>query len=184
VGFRSADFSGFALQAAVSAGEGTRTVPANKRTVGINAKYAAGPLFVGLAYDGANGDNNVVVGGASWDFGVVKPMLSYAQTEALETTGSTAGNKLKDKTWAVGATAPIGAGRLKAVYARVKRDNNLAGLSDWHLNRVGLGYEYSLSKRTSLYADVGSAKQSHANTLAGAEPTRTTGFDAGIKHSF
>jgi hypothetical protein len=42
--------------------------------------------------------------------------------------------------------------------------------------KFGLGYQYFLSKRTSVHADVGMARTEGVS--------RTTGFEAGIKHTF
>ena len=42
--------------------------------------------------------------------------------------------------------------------------------------KFGLGYQYFLSKRTSVHTDVGTAKTEGVS--------RTTGVEAGIKHTF
>jgi predicted porin len=162
VGFKTLNYSGFAAQVAVAAGEGAR-----KRDTGINAVYAAGPVYATLAYDGRDGDNNVYLVGGAYDFGVVKPMVSYSRAESR--TGAAA--VVKTTNWLVGATAPIGAGKLKAAYASFKPDG-----ANNDIKKFAIGYEYFLSKRTSLYGDIGSAKREAL--------TRTTGYDMGIKHNF
>ena len=69
------------------------------------------------------------------------------------------------------ATAPLGNGVLKAAWARLDPQgaNNTA-------TKIGLGYNYNLSKRTNLYFDVG----------AGREDTKTnnTAYALGLRHTF
>jgi predicted porin len=162
VGYRSPVWGGFSAQLAVSAGEGVRTSPANKRAVGGHLRYSAGPVYVGLGVDQVDSSNRLWVLGAAYDLGVVRPMVAYSTSKVAN---------LERKAWSVGVTAPLGAGRLKAAYARL----DPAGLNNM-LAKFGLGYEHALSKRTALYADVGSAKREGL--------TRTTAFDLGVKHNF
>jgi predicted porin len=90
------------------------------------------------------------------------------------------------RTWLIGATAPLGLGRIRAVVARydaaVGQNFNAANPSLPQLTggqdttKFGLGYQYFLSKRTSVHADAGTAKTEGV--------TRTTGVEAGVKHIF
>jgi predicted porin len=100
---------------------------------------------------------------AGYDFGVIRPTLQYSSAKNNSTDTS--------KGMSLGATAPLGAGRLKAVVARL----DPAG-PDNNTTKFGVGYEYFLSKRTSLHADIGSGKTDNQS--------RTTGFESGIKHTF
>jgi predicted porin len=172
VGFRTISFSGFSAQVAVSAGEGSRTTPLNKRTVGANVRYASGPIYIGAGFDQADSNNNLWVVSAAYDFGFVRPMLAYSQSEVRGTAAVTR----ESTTFSVGATAPVGPGRLKAVFARQTRDRFTAANLERDLDKYALGYEYNFSKRTSLYVDVGSAKRD--------DLTRTTAVDLGVKHNF
>jgi len=173
VGYNTPNLSGFTAQAAVGLGEGT-----TGREAGINAEYAAGPVYVGLAYEkitggaasgaalSANGDGSSLVNFAvHYNFGVIKPMFYYARSKLG------VGNSSTDKFIQLGATAPIGAGKLKVAYGRFdpQGDNNTE-------NKLGLGYDYFLSKRTNVYADVGFAKQD--------TKTNNTAYAFGLKHTF
>jgi predicted porin len=98
----------------------------------------------------------------AYDLGVAKIIAGYSNGEvgAVET-----------KQYLIGARAPVGPGTLKAVLARSTVDP--AGVDT---TKYGIGYEYALSKRTSVHADFGSAK---TDAL-----TRANGFEFGVKHVF
>jgi predicted porin len=66
---------------------------------------------------------------------------------------------------------PIGTGQLRAAYARIDPDG-----ANNDSSKVSIGYFYSLSKRTTLYSDLGSAKT--------AGLTRSSGVDLGVRHTF
>lgn len=173
VGYVTPSFSGLTVQAAVGLGEGTIG-----REAGINAEYAAGPVYAGVGYEkitggavsgaglSANGDGSSLVNLAlHYNFGVVKPIFYYARSKMG------VGNNSTHKFIQLGATAPIAAGKLKVAYGRFdpQGDNNTE-------NKLGLGYDYSLSKRTTVYADVGFGKQD--------ERTNNTAYALGLKHTF
>lgn len=163
VTYLTPNMGGFTAQAQVAAGEGA---PGVYRNLGFNVRYTAGPLDVGFGFNdidspATNRHWNLV---GSWDLGMVKPIVGYSNGEvgANETTQ-----------WLIGARAPIGPGTLKAVYAKSTLDT---GPAETDTTKYGIGYEYALSKRTSVHADFGSAK---ADGL-----TRSTGFEFGVKHVF
>lgn len=173
VGYITPNIGGFTVQAAVGLGEGT-----TGRESGFNAEYAAGPIYAGLGYEkisggpasaaglSTNGDGSSLVNFAlHYNFGVVKPIFYYARSK----TG--VGNNSTNKFIQLGLTAPIGAGKLKAAYGRFdpQGDNNTE-------NKLGLGYDYFLSKRTNVYFDVGFAKQD--------TKTNNTAYALGVKHVF
>lgn len=143
--------------------------------------YKAGPAEASVGamrttYASGNVSNYSV--GGSWDFGVVKLM----------------GVRLKDKIdgpspsgsgWELGATAPVGAGLVKASYSTYKTTAPGEPTS----KKFGLGYVYSLSKRTAVYiigahvSNENGAAQTLAGTPAGPNG-RATGYDVGIRTSF
>ncbi|MEO7246688.1 MAG: porin, partial [Rubrivivax sp.] len=63
----------------------------------------------------------------------------------------------------------LGAGELRASYGRLKAGNTTVS------KRAALGSHYSMSKRTTLYADVAHEGEALSNKA---------GFDLGIKHNF
>jgi predicted porin len=158
---------GLTAQAALSAGEGSRG--AFGRAVGANVEYKAGPIYAGLGWDqtknnGVGNDPQLLLATVAYDFGVIKPILGYSRNRPA------IGGNVKDIN--IGFTAPIGP--VGIVHANVARLDP-AG-SNNNLTKAALGYEHFLSKRTSLYADVATAKQQNL--------TRSSGFDFGVTHRF
>ena len=103
-------------------------------------------------------------------------MTGFGQTVGVVGTGSTINST------AIGATIPLGAAKILVGYSAYK--SNLAGAQ--RDSKLGLGVNYALSKRTSVYSDI--ASFTRKNNLAGANPAtnndRVTAFDLGIAHSF
>jgi len=171
VSYHTPVIGGFAGQFQVGAGEGGIAVNAGNnadRTFGASLVYTGGPLYIGLAHNrvriqNSPNKNEYTVLTGWYDLGPIRPMLQVTSAKNVSTETS--------KSFVIGATAPIGAGRLKAVVASF----DPAG-SNNNTKKVGLGYEYFLSKRTSVHADVGSGKTQNQ--------TRTTGIESGLKHTF
>jgi predicted porin len=188
--YRSPALSGFTAEVQVAAGEGgspvTQTGSQAGRNLGVSLQYTGGPLYLGAAYntlDQAAGsvENKYWILSAAYNLGFVRPMVSYS----VGTNNTNLGREAK--TFIVGATAPLGGGRLKAVVARYDAAVGInpnagspyaafANTTGANTNKLGLGYEYFLSKRTSVHADIGTAKTSGF--------TRSTGVEAGVKHVF
>jgi predicted porin len=108
----------------------------------------------------------------------------------------------------IGVTVPMGAGLIKAAYSKVKYDNDLgsaAGPSrDASVDKIAVGYEYNLSKRTAVYATAALVRAKNAQNnpavmgvatgsaaflstgagTTGYAPARSTGYDVGIRHAF
>jgi predicted porin len=175
VGYKTPNLGGFTANAAVGLGEGV-----NGRDAGINAEYTAGPIYFGAAYEkvsggpaaaGAVDGNSLFNIGFAYNFGVVRPIVYFAR--AKTGTGSTATNKFLS----LALTAPIGAGVLKAMVYRYdpEGDDNIE-------TKVGLGYDYFLSKRTRLYADVGVLKKDLP--AAQTQLTNNTAYNLGVRHDF
>jgi predicted porin len=143
--------------------------------IGASIKYAAGPLWIGAAYDQSNGffltpsptKNHVALVAGSYDFGVIKPMATFTSSEV---------DGRKYKSYSVAATAPVGPnGLLKASYGHLD-DFDTSTVAKEGLNRYSFGYQHNLSKRTNLFAQFSQAK---AKTR-----TATNTFEFGINHNF
>ena len=117
--------------------------------------------------------------GASYDFGVVTPMVLIA---------SERGNDKRVDLYSFGVKAPVGPGELRAafsLYKDKKMDNNDS-------KRFAIGYGYQLSKRTELYAAVArlSNDDKAARKLGSSlSPTpgvgnSLTGYEIGLRHNF
>jgi predicted porin len=142
----------------------------------INAAFSAGK--VKGATSGADVSTNNL--GVSYNLGFVTPMF---------VTGSEKDSVSKVRYTEIGATAPMGAGQLRAAYSRydVANSNN-----DW--NKFAIGYGYDLSKRTQLYStyakvsNKGLATRSVSNNglagIAAAPGGGSSGLELGVRHSF
>ncbi len=190
VGYRTPTMAGFTAEIMVAAGEGgaaAANAPAGRvgRNEGASVQYRAGPLWVGLGFNNSRQEGTPVKNrytnlGIAYDLGFVRPIASYSVGN-----NNVTGNP-ETRTYLIGATAPLGQGSLRAVVARydaaVGQNFNAANPSlpaltgGQDTTKFGLGYQYFLSKRTSVHADIGSA------TTEGV--SRTTGVEAGIKHIF
>ena len=188
--YRTPDLAGFSAELMVAAGEGGAAIvnpPAGRvgRNEGANLQYSAGALWAGLGYNNARQEGTPVKNrywnlGIAYDFGFVRTLVSYSVGN-----NNVAGNP-DTRTWLIGATAPLGLGRIRAVVAKydaaVGQNFNAANPSLPQLTggqdttKFGLGYQYFLSKRTSLHADAGTAKTEGMS--------RTTGVEAGVRHIF
>jgi predicted porin len=188
--FLPATLGGAYGQFAVAAGEGT----AGNKQVGARVGYAAGPLNVSVAYAEttvAAGDKfkQVVLGG-SYDFGVAKALAQFVQAKFA----STAGGPRKQNVFQIGAIVPVGRGEFHVGYVNGNMSGGAAlsgfGNED-DASQFALSYVYNLSKRTALYgtgarlSNKGASKLILATGAAGMKPGETsTGFEAGIRHSF
>lgn len=188
-------------------------------TINLALNYVNGPLGLGFGYEqgkNATNESNVSVNptvtttsssknekgntwniGASYDFGVVKPFVNYANDKRTGSTGSFNSATLttgygdtdsKRTVLTLGFTAPMGTGLLFAEYANGKTKgwsdtstttvakvttatNNLAGLSQYDKsNAFSVGYRYPLSKRTWLQAAYGQLKTTQESTYVMAQP--------------
>lgn len=150
---------------------GSASVPAVSRSVGRNtllgANYDFGliKLFLGFGLD--KGDNSTPLGNANNPYGGVRP------------TPSTDGRDML-----AGFTAPLGSGKL--MFSVMRKDDRTA--FDQDASSWGIGYLYSLSKRTGLYAAYGHIHNRNGagytvanNSEAG---TGNTGYNLGLQQTF
>lgn len=157
VGYKSPNFAGFTFEVQHALGERARS----NNTAG-NLMYRQGKLWVGAGVDWLDDRNHLALVGGGYDFGVATPTFSYARAKGGLNGDATS--------YSLGVKIPVSWGR---VYAQAGRYQPASGLD---ATMFGAGTEFSLSKRTVLYANVGSAKQDSR--------TRTTAIDFGIKHTF
>ena len=130
------------------------------RSAGLS--YAAGPFRLGVGYNNPGNVNDYWVStNAQYDMGVVKLSGFYG------TGKNTLDQSVKSAYLA--AAVPMGQAEFRAAVMNLK-SNDVTTISGF-----ALGYHYSLSKRTVLYADVS------RNTKAATEPN---GYDFGVKHAF
>jgi len=173
-------FGGVQIAVQAAAGEGA----VNGRRLGGSAYYGGGPFAIGLSVEDLShmslnfskppasvliNDAKTVQLGTSYDFGMVK-LFAQGQRTELENPAVT----IKLRTGQVGASAPIGLGRLLVSYART--DKTQTAVADIKRDTASIGYDYFLSKRTDLYAVVTSDKVTNLD--------RGNGIALGIRHNF
>jgi predicted porin len=158
-----------------------------KKPVNFAVSYAAGPITAGFGHERTGASTDAT---AKWTTVNASYNLGMAKVGAFFGTGNTAGDativgdqSAKRRAWMLTATAPVGAGEFRASYGRLTNDpaGSGPGLGKVTSNQtLALGYHYSLSKRTTVYADY--ANNSKATTPVGS-PSKS-GYDVGIKHNF
>lgn len=147
---------------------------------GLRAGYAAQGFNTALAVartsfaTGSIFSQNI---GVSYDMTAVKLAALYSRD------GVSGG--VRGKGYMLAATAPVGAGLVKASYSTY--ESNAAGAPK--SAKFAIGYVYGLSKRTFLYATAAHIRNSGgaAQSLNGAvtAPDKgSSGYDIGIRHSF
>ena len=148
----------------------------------------------------------VTIGG-SYDFGVVKPYLAAAYFKDgqinnpfkahVDVAGGKYASGLTDKDWegygvTLGATAPVLGGKAHAMVGYLDAEGeDTAGNGYWPKDDfkrwlVGFGYEYSLSKRTTVYADAGYFKDEYKSGSENIEKSAPDAYQAavGLVHMF
>jgi predicted porin len=164
---------------------GLGEVPGNSsasRTVAGWVGYKSGPFDVVLtnqdiknATDTATTKMTLI--GGNYDFGMAKLFAAYA---VEKTDGATVTRDQKDMH--IGALIPVGsAGKVEVAYNSKKDDLN----ANANAHQVGIGYLYSLSKRTTLHTSYGQlSNDSNAKYLVTTAGNTDKMFMAGISHQF
>jgi len=145
----------------------------------LGGSYDSGPIHLSAAYGEAVNSNNSVNWGAAGTYtvGPAKFILAYDQLD-----DKTAPNLPASKNFVVATTYAIGNGLIKAAYNETKHsgDNTITNTGNHEkFQKVAIGYQHNLSKRTSLYADV-----AHTRFTDPGISNAVTGVGAGITHSF
>ena len=192
VTYVSPNFAGF--KAGVNYGFGEVTGKnSDSRYMGAGLMYDNGPLSLGLSIEqlkqgansSVNGDINAWALGGSYDLGVAKLLAGYRTSKSENFGGGTSDNKRNGYMLAV--TAPVGPGLVKAAYNRY--ENKLAGTTT-KADQFGLGYVYSLSKRTSVYGTYAYLKNKDGASLytLGSGGLKNNGsqqgLQVGVTHTF
>jgi predicted porin len=178
--YNTPTIGGVTASAEIAFGEQTGNWQANRET-GAGITYASGPVYLGATYyglDTATGTTaarkNYLVGG-TYDLGVVKlhglvQKSTGVSLDVLDVMG--------------GVTVPIGGGNLMASYIH----HNDRTSADKDANQVGIGYQYFLSKRTSVYTAFARIKNDNGAIFTVGNATEAgTGdkaFNLGVVHNF
>lgn len=180
----------------------------NTRAITSGVSYINGPVMAFFAYDQLNPSGKLsnaqrsttprsfTVGG-SYDFEVVKLALAYermndgwfagkslpngAAIGSFRGTPSTAFvDGFSTNSYLLALSAPMGkAGTLFGSWQRVDPNNDLLTGGDSTANTFSLGYSYSLSKRTSVYA-----LGQYTKNYAFLDDAKATEASIGVRHAF
>ncbi|MBI5862079.1 MAG: porin [Rhodocyclales bacterium] len=216
IAYVSPNFSGFQATIGYVAGEnksdavGTKV---NTSAVDLGLTYSNGPIWVGLTHGdiqvrNQDGGAALTLAGAlaplgndirtketrlggKYDFGNATVRLMWSQNKSDTSLGDIA----KQTVWGIGGTFNVTAnGKITGQYYRANdlKDGFLAA-SDTGAKFFTLGYEHSLSKRTSLNAayahlknDTNAIGYDFGNNSTGlaAGDVKLTGLQLGLRHSF
>jgi predicted porin len=186
ISYYTPNFSGFT--AGLGYGFDEQTTGKAGRYIGGYAAYDNGPLSVALSYDernvAANFDRNTLTLAGSYNLNVVKLNAIVQQTK-----DDVIGTDRKVNAYALGASAPVGAGEVKLQYAMYDQK-----AIDSKAHHISLGYVHNLSKRTAVYGTVSYMDNKDASSLGlaaknlntagpGAGESQT-GVQVGVRHSF
>ena len=192
-------FGGLTGAVSYALGENKTATTSAKNVFGLNVQYAAGPLYVGYAYQndkktfsavniaanpGATPDEVAVQAymagkttkhnllNATYDLGVAKLLASYRNVKNTDTGYD------KENTIQVGVDIPVGASLVVSTgYARAKSE--AVGVADLTTNGFAIGASYSLSKRTSVYTGYNRSEAKIAD-----EKVKGNLYAVGIRHAF
>nr|WP_315188454.1 porin [uncultured Albidiferax sp.] len=176
-------FGGLTGAVSYALGENKTATTSAKNVFGLNVQYAAGPLYVGYAYQNDKKSDAVATGGtgvttkhnllnATYDLGVAKLLASYRNVKNPDTGYE------KENTVQVGVDIPVGASLVVSTgYARAKSE--AAGFADLTTNGFAIGASYSLSKRTSVYTGYNRTEAKIAD-----EKVKGNLYAVGIRHAF
>jgi general bacterial porin, GBP family len=179
----------------------------NPRALTVGVNYVNGPLQVAATYDQIMPANNIGNGdnatpkswilGAAYDFKVVKASLAYGQTRGGAISGTlpsavsginsnwSQGGVLSQggygaNSYLLGLSAPVAANQKVFGSVQLATPTGSADIAANGTQSVySLGYEYSLSKRTTTYAYA-----SYANNYLMLEGAKSTAVGVGLRHAF
>ena len=173
------------------------------RELSLAGRYAAGPIYLALTYDrlitsdndpNANGrDPSAIQLGGSYDFKAAKVYAGWSQQKdgwiksaegavvnPNNDLGSSAYFDGKVNAYLVGVSVPFGASQLLASFHLVDPDDR-AFAGGEKVKIYNLGYNYKMSKRTSLYAMV----SYHDGSLYSfRRDSDSQQFGIGMRHNF
>ncbi|WP_119156813.1 porin [Caldimonas tepidiphila] len=168
--YLSPKFAGLTLSGSVGP-KRSAAAPANPQPAGAKNLYALwlgyelGPLAVGAGYEQNRSDDDVMAILASYNLGFAKVMGGFSQVDTVAIAGD------ERKNFNVGVSVPVGSLNLKAGFSRFEAEGTGA-----ETDKLGVGAEYLLSKRTYVYTTYGRTNPAVGRT--------GNAFDLGVNHNF
>ena len=181
---------------------GLNSATGNNRVFAAALLYNKGPLIAGATYEynkyedysGRPSTTKLDSGNtwnlaAAYDFGLARVSGAYGRINYAENGSFATGQKVDNRTqWQLGVSAPITPKDLVSInyaHARVSYNDRAPALNDDSIGFCGIGYQHSLSKRTTLYAAYGDISQDDDNfTKARLDSTSPTTSNAGFQSAF
>ena len=217
--YYSPNWDGFQIKAGASthasnsddvSATGLTSATGNNRVFAAALHYNKGPLVAGATYEynkfedysGRPSTTKLDSGNtwnlaAAYDFGVVRVNGTYGRINYAENGTFATGQRMDNRTqWQLGVSVPVTPKdivSLNYAHANISYNDRRPTWDDDSIGFWGIGYQHSLSKRTTLYAAYGDINQDDdANTKArldSTSPTTSNGgfqsaFAFGIRHNF
>ena len=194
--YNSPEFSGFQINTTVATKEangytqavGTAParvytpavgiVPANEGSVNpysISATYKNGPVAAMLATERNAVETRLWSVAASI---MATPELKLMASYQRQNQDHTLATNPLTKAWVLGANYTMGPGKILAGYGQKNPD----GIAKTY--QTSLGYEYSLSKRTYVYADASRKKAPLAPVTSASPAVNINTYAVGVNHAF
>ena len=181
VTYSTPNMAGFTGSVEAAFGEQTGNWQGGRET-GAGVNYASGPAYAGVTFynqsnaAGTGPSKKVLTFGGSYDLGVIK-----IHALGQKVTGTSALDLLN---LMAGVTVPLGGGNLLASWVH---HNDRTSLNR-DATQIGVGYQYPLSKRTSLYTSFARIQNTNGGAILVGNATETgtgnKGFNAGVVHNF
>lgn len=177
VSYMTPTLGGVFAQLSVAPAEGALGTQFN----GLRIGYSGGDLRAALGYGKTEVTGSIdakeINAGLSYR---LKPVTLIGFVSRLDIGPASQHN------WLLGATVPLERFTLRASYSEMRGKE---ALSTRDARMLALGGQYTLSRRTALYATFSRISNTHTNFTVATGPTLTrgkdsTGYNLGIRHSF
>lgn len=200
VNYISPSLGGITLRATYGFGESATAPTDAGRFIGAAVEYTSNALYAGAfhhartdvfpASSTTSAKTTYSGGSAKYDFGAFALAAGLVRFDPAGSDTATTGRLTS---WWFGASGRIGVGEVRVTAGRL--DTQLAAGQKARGTLVGASYNHPLSRRTSLYATVGSMSNdsratyaleasSRAVALPVSAGTDTRAIAAGIRHTF
>lgn len=189
VKLESASFGGLRVGALWGMGEVSGNTTGN-RVADVWARFTSGPFDTMLSYvddkaEATGLERRTVSGAAAYSFGPARVVAGLVSADDRSTTDA------DGRGYWVGADYRTGAHQVKAQYVQSKAENVNVGKTQ----ALGAGYQYDLSRRSSIYTSLTRFKNEGAGytsrwatslpaSLTSADEPNITELAVGVRHTF
>lgn len=209
--YTTPNFSGFQGQFNYSTNfQGAEGAPGDAgkgRAMALGLNYGNGPLKAGVSFwdaksesriaGAARGDQEAGTAFIDWNFGVATVGLTYDSSAIDRGVIGAAPAETRRRAYSIPVTVPLGAGTFLFTYTKAREAKlNGATVANSGASMFSVGYDYALSKRTSLGVSYAKLNNKSAAGYAlytqgslNGTPNNAVGQDAsqlylGVRHAF